>query len=678
MTSEQPDSLHAHLSWDTDGQPLSAHFDDVYFSRLDGLAESRYVFLQHNQLPQRFAALADAPTSVFTVGETGFGTGLNFLATWQLWREVAPKQARLHFISVEKYPLAAADLARALALWPTLEPLTQQLLAAYPAITGPATHRLQLSDNVSLTLIIDDANDAWQTRLPSTDQRWSQPQVPVNAWFLDGFAPAKNPAMWSETLFASIGQLSASGTTAATFSAAGVVKRGLIAAGFEVEKVPGFGHKRHMLSACKTHSAEWTLPHRPQLSYTRLPTFTPATRQAVIIGSGLAGSLSARALAERGWQVSVIDREPTAASGASGNPQGLLYAKLSYRAETLPLFNLAALQFAQRYYTEFWQTLPEAGARCGLLQLALDDKQHQHCQSTLESLGQPHSLMRWLEPEAASAQAGVSLPVGGLYFPASGWIDPRALCRWALNHPAISQINHSTALELQQRESLWQVLDAQGHPLATAPVIVVAAAEQSRHFAPFSHLPLKPVRGQISYLSATPYSQQLQLALCASGYLAPAHNGQHCLGATFNVHEMSDKERAEDHAANLEQLADLSPALTASLQPQSPLKGRVAFRCTTPDYLPVVGPAPDADAWAQDYRQLARNARLTPDITPRYQPGLYIHTGLGSRGLAYAPLCAEILACQLSGEPLPLQQSLVDALHPGRFLIRGIIRQSAK
>ena len=682
MTTDSRDQLHAHLTWDEDGQPLSAHFDDVYFSRHDGLTESRHVFLQHNQLAERFAALPDGPGSVFTIGETGFGTGLNFLAAWQLWREAAPKNARLHFISVEKYPLVHADLVRALALWPSLAPLTRQLLAAYPAITGPATHRLNLGDNVSLTLIIGDASDAWQTRMPGSDQRWSQPHSTVDAWFLDGFAPAKNPEMWSEMLFAAIGQLSAPGTTAATFSAAGIVKRGLAAAGFQVDKVPGFGRKRHMLAARKTGVSEWQLPHRPQLSYTQLPRFSPSRREAVIIGSGLAGSLSARALAERGWRVTVIERTAEPASGASGNPQGLVYAKLGHRAETLPLFNLAALQFAQRYYDGYWadhcRTTPTAGAQCGVLQLALHEETRQHYLQTLAALRQPESLVRWVEPVEASALAGISLPSGGLYFPHSGWIDPRVLCRWALSHANITPINNREAIELQYRENQWQVINANGEPLAAAAVVVVAAAEHSRRLSPLNHLPLKPVRGQISYLPATADSERLRLALCAKGYLAPASDGMHCLGATFNVHEHTEQERAEDHAANLEHLREFGPALTTSLQPTEALHGRVAFRCTTPDYLPIVGPAPDAEAFTHDYRELARDARRTPEVTPRYWPGLYIHTGLGSRGLAYAPLCAEILACQLNGEPLPLQQTLVDALHPGRFLIRGIIRNRAR
>ena len=222
----------SRLAW-RDGQPYSETFDDVYFSRDSGLEETRHVFLLNNQLPQRFAAML--PHQVFTIGETGFGTGLNFLCAWQCFRQHAQQDAHLHFVSVEKYPLSLADLNQALALWPELTDLSEQLCAKYTELpTG--WHRLIFDGGrVSLTLIIDDA----LTALPQLDAQ-------VDAWFLDGFSPSKNPDMWSETLFSAMALHSAPGASLATFTSAGFVRRALQAAGFTVEKTAGFGSKREM------------------------------------------------------------------------------------------------------------------------------------------------------------------------------------------------------------------------------------------------------------------------------------------------------------------------------------------------------------------------------------------------------------------------------------------------
>ncbi|HEY7883731.1 MAG TPA: bifunctional tRNA (5-methylaminomethyl-2-thiouridine)(34)-methyltransferase MnmD/FAD-dependent 5-carboxymethylaminomethyl-2-thiouridine(34) oxidoreductase MnmC [Cellvibrionaceae bacterium] len=659
---------HAQLLFDERGQPLSDSFGDVYFSRDNGLAETRHVFLQYNQLAERFAALS--PAATFTVAETGFGTGLNFLAAWQLWREHAPNSARLHFISVEKFPLTRTDLALALALWPELDDLSRHLLTHYPAMTGVATHRLQLSSRVNLTLIIDDATTA-------LTQLARHQALKVDAWFLDGFAPAKNPAMWTDELFTSIGHLSSLHTTAATFSAAGIVKRGLRAAGFDVKRVPGFGRKREMVWA--QMSAVPDLPiARPAPAYTRQAGTHQGKLSAVVIGSGIAGSLSARALAERGWQVTVIDRAAEIASAASGNPQGLVYAKLSHRQDTLPAFNLAALQFAERYYRPLWQDPlrpATAGEATGLLQLALDAKATNHYPAVVAALGHPDTLVRWVNTSEASALAGVDLPCGGLYFPASGWLNPRYLCQRQLDHPGISLQLGCEATTLTRTDNYWQVRDLHQQLIAEAAIVVVACAEHTRRLAALAHLPLKPVRGQITYLAANATSEKLRVALCGSGYLAPAAAGHHCLGASFNLHETTSAQRHEDHLANMQHLQDFGPALATSFSTTAgDINGRVAFRCTTPDYLPITGPAPDTDAWRRDFASLAKNAKAVPAINPVYLPGLYVNCGLGSRGLAYGPLCAELLASLITGEPLPTDPMLASALHPGRFIIRDIIR----
>ncbi len=227
------------LDW-RDGQPYSRIFGDIYFSRSSGIEEARHVFLRNNCLAKRWQALA--PKGLFTVAETGFGTGLNFLCAWQLWRETAPETARLQFVSTEKYPLSCADLGRALAMWPELSALTRLLLTQY-ALPSSGMQQLLFNDGrVTLTLLLGDACETL-----------SQLHAEIDAWFLDGFAPAKNPDMWQPELFDTMSRLSAHGATFATYTCAGMVRRGLISAGFEVEKVPGFGTKREMLRGSYVH-----------------------------------------------------------------------------------------------------------------------------------------------------------------------------------------------------------------------------------------------------------------------------------------------------------------------------------------------------------------------------------------------------------------------------------------
>ena len=271
---------HAELDWDENGQPHSRQYGDVYFSRISGMAETHHVFLQPNALSDRFTALAAGARLV--IGETGFGTGLNFLCAWQLFERTAPPDAALHFVSVEKHPLKRTDLQRALALWPELQDQAQQLLKQYVAV-NPGFQQFRFG-RVVLTLLVGDALDC----LSSLDAQ-------IDAWFLDGFAPAKNPEMWQPELFTQLARLSAPGTTLATFSSAGDVRRGLKEVGFVVKRIPGFGHKWESLQG--RFAGDPTQSAKPW--YAR-PTFKPAQRKALIIGAGLAGCASAASLAARG------------------------------------------------------------------------------------------------------------------------------------------------------------------------------------------------------------------------------------------------------------------------------------------------------------------------------------------------------------------------------------------
>jgi len=672
------DNIHnATLEWDEEGQPISSVFGDVYFSKANGLEETRHVFLHHNQLLERFTALKD--TQHFTIGETGFGSGLNFLAAWNLWLTTAPKSAQLHFVSVEKYPLNKTDLTRALSLWPELENLSNQLIDSYPTFVGTGFHRLKFLDGrVSLTLIIDDAAEGFTKLLASTHPLFKNASTKFDAWFLDGFAPSKNPQMWSDDLFSCINALSKSNTTAATFSAAAIVKNGLKAAGFSVQKVAGFGRKREMVKAIFTAEPEALNPDDFSYRGSFSPYPAPWTidknktayidKRALIIGGGLAGCHSARALAERGWQVKILERRRELAQEGSGNPQGVLYAKLSHMEEAQAAFNLTSLQYALNFYRPLWEKI---GDNCGVLQLAHKKSEAELHEQLKNKFSNADQLVKFLNATQASDLAGVNISQTSLFFPQAGWIDPRKLCAHLVDHPNIKVNYNFQVSEIHCIENNWQVFSEAG-AIENSSVVIIATAKDTMHFEQANHLPIKSIRGQVTYFPQTENTPVLKIVVCAEGYIGPAQDRIYCTGATFNLKDSEAALRSNDHQTNLDNLREHLPEF--DVMRSDNLQGRVAFRCSLPDYLPCVGGLPIVDKLVEDFAPLRKNARAGITTAGSYWPGLYINIGHGARGLAYTPLCAELLASQINDEPIPLERELANALNPARFVIRDLTR----
>jgi len=649
-----PDTL---LDWQ-DGQLRSLRYGDVYFSRDSGIDETRYVFLAQNRLAERFGALR--PGDRFVIGETGFGTGLNFLCTWKLWAQCAPRGARLHFASIEKHPLTREDMARALSLWPELAPQREALLRRYRQLP-PGWHRFHFDPGVVLTVAVSDVAEA----LP-------QLELQADAWYLDGFAPARNPEMWSFEVLRHIGARTKPGGTFATYTAAGAVRRGLEAAGFAVERVKGHGAKREMLrgvlreASQQPDAAPWF--RRPERAWTE--------RRAIVIGGGLAGTSAAASLARRGWSVVLIERHERLAAEASGNPQGILYTRLA--AQATPLRELVIGGYGHTLRLLATAALAETErSHCGLLQLAFDTEEAARQQKLLAQ-DFPSDFLRGVNREEASDIAGVELPFGGLYFPESGWTDPAALCRMLAAHDHIDVRLHTEALALRREGEQWAVHGPRGC-IEKAPVLLLATARDTLAFESARHLPLKTIRGQISLIPETPASSRLHTVLCGEGYIAPARTGWHTLGATHKFEDVGTDVRADEHRENLAMLQTLAPPLHAALGGSAldcdTLPGWAAVRVSTPDYLPLIGPLADAQAFAGAYAALRHDARQRPDTPCPWLPGLYVSTAHGSRGLITAPLAGEMLAAYLEDEPAPVSSRVMAAVHPNRFLVRALIRR---
>lgn len=652
----------ANLEFNAEGTPVSRDFDDVYFSNDNGLEETRYVFLDGNQLNARFPT---HPRSLFVVAESGFGTGLNFLTLWQMFdqfRAAHPDATlqRLHFISFEKFPLTAHDLRLAHQHWPELAPWAEQLQTQWPLHLG-GCHRLLLDGGrVTLDLWLGDINDLTDKLDDSMNQK-------VDAWFLDGFAPAKNPDMWSQHLFNAMARLARPGATLATFTSAGFVRRGLQEAGFTMQKTKGFGRKRDMLVGRMDQTLE-------------IPAQTPwfsrsasTSREVAIVGGGIASALLSLALLHRGWQVTLYCADDAPAKGASGNRQGALYPLLSAHDPALSQFFPAAFTFARRLY----DALPVAFDHdwCGVTQLGWDEKSQQKIAHML-SLGLPLEIARAVNAQQITETAGVDTGCDGIHYPLGGWLCPADLTTAAI---ALAQSRGLTVHYSRQVASLhhtehWNLHFTTGD-VAQHTCVVLANGHPISQFIQTEKLPLYPVGGQVSHIPTSPALEKLKQVLCYDGYLTPQNpsNGHHCIGASYHRGETDMRYSEDDQQQNRQRLLNCFPqADWAKEVDTSAGDARCGVRCATRDHLPMAGNVPDYEATLEAYQDLAEN-RDTAVSAPVY-PQLFMLGGLGSRGLCSAPLLAEVLAAQMSDEPVPLDSVTLAGLNPNRLWVRKLLK----
>ena len=580
------------LDW-SDGAPRSPRFGDIYFSAVDGLAESRAVFLSGCGLPEAWAERRR-----FTVGELGFGTGLNILALIDLWRRTRPAGGHLHVFSVEGFPIGREDAARALAAWPELADIAGALLAQWPD-GRRGFHRIEWPDcAVTLDLAVRDVAEALQS--------WGGR---ADAWFLDGFAPAANPGMWSEEILGLVGQRSASGARAATFTVAGAVRRGLEAAGFTVEKRPGYGRKRERLEA-----------RRPG----RAPDDGPEPRVA-IIGAGIAGAALARAFRALGAAPTVFEpRWPGA--GASGNPAALIAPRLD--AGLGPVAGLSAQAFA-RAVDLYDRETSGAVIASGAVQLERAPKDSERFARLAAWDGFGPGDLTTLGAGETAAALGETAAGGGLLILGARVIEPAGvLARWLTD----ANLVRATVAGLESEGDLWRLRDGEGASLGCFGIVCLAAGPAVSGLV---DLPLRITRGQASWADI-PFSG---VPAAWGGYAVPTRTGT-LFGATHDRDDPDIAVRAGDHRRNLETLAKGRPALAERLA-EATLDGRAGVRASTPDHLPLAGAVPD-------------------------RPGLFVLAGLGGRGFGLAPLLAEQVVALALRAPHPLPRDLAATVAPSR------------
>ncbi len=635
-----------------DGVPHSARFDDLYFSRDGGLAECEHVFLQGCHLPYTWAR----GRRTFTVAETGFGTGLNFLATWDLWRRNRPAETTLHYLAIEGFPVPRGSLAKVLAPFTPVRDLSQKLLAAYPA-AEPGLHRIWFQDDgVCLTLAIGTV----ETVLPTLSAR-------VDAWFLDGFAPAKNPDMWSLPVLTQVARLSVPGATLASFTSAGAVRRALGDVGFDVTKRPGFAGKRECIQGRyrvgiqEADTAPWFAAPEP-ISPTRV----------AVVGAGVAGAALVGSLARRGVETTWIDRRKRLAAEASGNPLALLMPRPSLGKGGGAQINPSAFRYAVE---EANRLGVEIGGN-GVVEMALDRAAEDRFATLAETEAFDGIATRFVGTSEASRVAGVTLDRPALWHARAGWIQPKD---WVTALAGGARpVTETRVGELQQGAEAWRVLDAEGTVLAECDAVVIAAGADTAALLKDFSLPLEPVRGQLSRLPETPASRRLAACIAYGGYLSPAIAGHHVAGATYDRQGFDPDAwpmpvRAGDHKRTFDAMPEAIRRLFGSGTSTS--AGRASLRAATPDRQPVSGPLALPGDLAATYAHLRTDAKRLDGDPPPYRSGIFVLGGLGSRGLVTAPLLAELLTAQIFGEPWPTTIDTAIAVHPNRFAIRALKRR---
>jgi tRNA 5-methylaminomethyl-2-thiouridine biosynthesis bifunctional protein len=683
MSVSNPPIVPATIRFDDDGTPISKQYNDFYFSTDNGYHESQHTFIAGNQLQQRWLALNGDQSGNFVIAETGFGSGLNFLATIELWLKTAPKHWQLHYISSEKHPLTKADLATTLSLWPELKAYSQALISNYPPLVA-GIHCIPLfNGRVQLQLGLGDSRHIF-SQLSDTDFAGciGRQRRAVDAWFLDGFSPAKNPEMWSNELFATLAELSQPGTTLATFTAASSVRKQLLQHGFVTAKRPGYGIKREMLTA----SVEAAYCRWPAMTTkARAPWYLSTApsrpiRQVTVIGAGIAGLQTAYSLANRGIDVTVLEARDEAGDVASGNPQGILYTRLSAGQGELSQFAMLSYIFATNQYKQLFHQAalhsPEMGQLCGTLQLACSEKERLQAEKIAESFSHQHDLVQFQTAEQASKTTNIHCDHGGLFYPASGWLHPKSAVLALAKHPRITLVTNTRVRSLVRDGEHWQ-LHCDDKPSRKADAIVIATAEYIEQFEQTAKLPVLPIRGQITAFNSSEASDKLRSVICHEGYLTPSVNNSHTIGASFNKDDSDNTLNTRDHNSNIAKLQQAMPSFSKGINFQQPLTGRVGFRCTTPDYLPIVGPVADYPQSLQTLQPLAKNAKTRLPISADFYPNLYVNIGHGSRGLTSTPLCGELIASYICHSPSPVGWQLSRALNPARFLVRAICRKEA-
>lgn len=655
---------HAKIHFNQENTPVSDKFDDVYFSNQDGLAETHYVFLEGNQLWERWVNYQEAH---FVIAETGFGTGLNFFAVTTLFREFRQKHPdsplkRLYFISFEKYPLLLDALQQAHLAYPQFSHLAQHLQQNWlNPIQG--CYRFHF-DETTLDLWFGDVDE----NLP---QLGDYMNGKIDAWFLDGFAPSKNPDMWNEQLYQQMFRFTKLQGTFATFTAASAVRKGLENAGFNMTKRKGFGKKRECLSGQKTQekptalSAPWFHSQPANLN----------KQDIAIIGGGIASLCTAISLVKCGAKITIYCEAEQTALNASGNKQGAFYPQLSDDNERNIRFYIHAFAYGHQFLQwAIQQQIEFEHEFCGVALCAYNEKAESKL-NKISELNLPSDLYQSLSQSELSEKVGLPLSFGGGFIPQGAWLAPRQLVQHAfafLEKQGVQIKTLQKVTALSQTENGWQITTAENKTFCHE-VIVLANGHKLTEFEQTQKLPLYPVRGQVSQIPTSEKLLKLKTVLCYDGYLTPVDQAKtsHCIGASHVRDNATREFSLTEQQENQQKIQQNIPEEWTKEVDTSGNLARIGVRCSVRDLTPMMGAVPHFSAQQTQYQNLFNlRRRKQPIEQAENYPNLYLIGALGSRGLTSAPFLGETLASLIYGEPLPMSEDLIHNLMPNRSWVR--------
>ena len=590
------------MSWTKDS-PFSIEHDDLYWSKQGAIEESEHVFLRGNNLEERWGQLSNKET--FLIGELGFGAGINFLNTWKKFIEVSPAQSKLHYLSFDNRPFIKKDLLRMHSQYPTLANESKELISKLP-LNAKGLHRINFAKGkITLSLLYGD--------LDQTLNELKNPQIKYDAWYLDGFSPAKNPEMWSAEIASCLAEASHSETTFSTYTVAGFVKKNFERANFSLFKLKGFGKKRSMLAG-KSNSEEKKIIIKK--------------KTIGIVGAGIAGCSLAKILAERGHNVIIFDKEDGPSKAATGNPFLVAYPRLSAHDSPYARFSLHSYLFSSRFYddmdTKFWK-------KSGVLMLGFDEnslkREKALCNSRKDTV-----LFEKLDKELASKKAGFKINHGGLFFKDAGYIDPEGLCEEMIDNELIEKKFKEEVKSLKKESDHFHLKTENSEYVLDH--VCLCNAFMVNQFTDFQGVSKK--RGQISYISTDKTLKNLEFPICAGGYLSPKSEDKHLIGSSYSKSDSTELIQ-EEHNENLKKIKII---YDKKMKLQG---GRVGFRTVTRDRLPLAGVV----------------------------NGIHVNIGHGSKGSTSAPLCSEYIADLIDSTTLPVDSFVAEALKPDRFKVKN-------
>ena len=659
---------YTNLIW-RDGQPYSEMFDDIYYSSNEGEAASyeyiageqefKHVFFKNNGLPERWKTSEN-----FTIAELGFGSGLNFLLTVREWlKHLAEtnfseirKNKCLYYIAIEKYPLSPEAITQVISRYSVLKSYCDELLTHYPPAVEGSHSRHLFNNRVTIHFKFMDVSRALK------NERFN-----VDAWYLDGFSPAKNSAMWSEQLFKQLAKNSRASATCSTYTAAGYVKRNMQNAGFSVKKVKGYGKKREMLTAIYT--VENTQEYEGKCKgykFSDNPWFQTESnatifseKHAVIIGAGVAGLSMAHALIKRGWVITIIDKHGEVAKETSSNPAAIVYPRLSVDNDVDNEFFISAFCLS----VSLMETLQSKHAEkfwfgSGLLQEVGEKK--------------ADALIAKYQFNKDFIELSKVKKSNCLNHKAAGVVLPNILCEVLKQECGDSlSIVGEKVHKIEFDNDQWHCYSDKDLILSSEVLIVANGAAIKDIDLPVD-LPVDIVRGQVVTLTENEKSKKIISTLASKVTLSPAINGKHYLGASYSRNNESSNIDSDETKELIELLNGTYHYEFSELDC---IDEWVGFRAIPADRVPIVGAVPDSSYFEKEYGDICHGKTNKTYPLAKNMKGLYLSLGHGSRGFTSAFLSSEIICAQIVDEPMPVGRRVLNYLTPSRFIINDLKRR---